>query len=84
MAEPLTTIDQTLEQIWREVLKVPTVDPQDNFLDIGGNSLRAGEISARLRTTLGVDVPIDVVLSEESFADLARAVTAMVGGAAAR
>jgi acyl carrier protein len=56
------------------LLKTPEIALQDNFLDLGGNSLRAAELSSRLRDAIGVEIPVDVVLSEESFASLAAAV----------
>jgi acyl carrier protein len=74
MSEPNRRTDEIVGDIWKEFLKVPDVSPEDNFLDLGGNSLRAGEIAARLRRELGVDVPIDVVLSEDSFATFSAAV----------
>jgi acyl carrier protein len=84
MSEPCVDVEGVVSEVWREVLKVGDAAPNDNFLDLGGNSLRAGEIASRLRAALGVEVPIDVVLSEESFASFSRAVHEMVQQGAVR
>jgi amino acid adenylation domain-containing protein len=56
--------------VWRELLGVPAVRDEDNFFDLGGNSLLAVQIAARVTGRLGVDVePADVLLAD-TFADL--------------
>ncbi|WP_067143846.1 non-ribosomal peptide synthetase [Microtetraspora malaysiensis] len=42
--------------IWREVLERDGFGPDDNFFDIGGNSLAIAAVHARLRTWLGRDL----------------------------
>lgn len=71
-----TQIDSVVATIWREVLGAAQVEAGDNFLDLGGNSLRAGEIAWRVREEVGVDLPIDVVLDTNTLADYVTAVTA--------
>jgi acyl carrier protein len=56
--------------VWRELLGVAAVRDGDNFFDLGGNSLLAVQIAARVQARLGVEVePADVLLAE-TFADL--------------
>lgn len=56
--------------VWRELLGVPAVRDGDNFFDLGGNSLLAVQIAARVTGRLGMDVePADVLLAD-TFADL--------------
>lgn len=45
--------------IWRDVFGDSTVGPDDDLFDLGGDSLTATQIIARMRKTLGVDVDID-------------------------
>ncbi|MET8572126.1 amino acid adenylation domain-containing protein [Streptomyces sp. NPDC004783] len=51
------TFEQVLLEVWREVLGVP-VGPDDNFFDLGGNSLLAMRVGAALRRRGGDTVPM--------------------------
>lgn len=68
MTQGMTGEQRAIATIWREVLGLPReVGPTDNFLDLGGNSLRAGEIVWRMKDELGVEVTIDTLLDKETF-----------------
>jgi hypothetical protein len=41
--------------VWREVLRVPHVGVDDDFFELGGQSLHATRVLARLRPALGED-----------------------------
>ncbi|WP_433223107.1 condensation domain-containing protein [Dactylosporangium sp. CS-047395] len=45
--------------IWRDVFGNPQIGPDDDLFDLGGDSLTATQIIARMRKTLGLDVDID-------------------------
>ncbi|MEW6735405.1 MAG: amino acid adenylation domain-containing protein, partial [Acidobacteriota bacterium] len=49
---PTTELEQTIADIWKEVLKVEKVSIYDNFFDIGGHSLLMIQIYNRLSTQL--------------------------------
>jgi len=55
---PRTTVEETLCEIWSEVLRVHRVGINDNFFELGGHSLLAGRITARARESFGVELPI--------------------------
>jgi acyl carrier protein len=55
---PRTTVEETLCEIWSEVLRVDRVGINDNFFELGGHSLLAGRITARARESFGVELPI--------------------------
>ncbi|WP_018680200.1 non-ribosomal peptide synthetase [Actinokineospora enzanensis] len=57
-------------RIWQEVLRIPRVDPQDNFLDLGGNSLLAVQVVSRLNPMLVDGVEPWEILVAESAAEL--------------
>jgi acyl carrier protein len=52
--EPRDRAEQTLLQIWREVLGREDIGVADNFFELGGDSLHAVRIFGRLREELGV------------------------------
>jgi len=45
-----------VEQIWRDLLGVRSVDAQDNFFDLGGDSLLALQVVGRIKKQTGHDV----------------------------
>ncbi|MCK4258971.1 MAG: amino acid adenylation domain-containing protein [Halanaerobiales bacterium] len=46
---PTSRIEEILVEIWKEVLGVEQVGIRDNFFDLGGDSIKAIQISARLQ-----------------------------------
>jgi phthiocerol/phenolphthiocerol synthesis type-I polyketide synthase E len=46
---PEDPVAQRVAQVWAEVLKAPRILPDDDFFDLGGNSLLAIQIVTRLR-----------------------------------
>jgi acyl-CoA synthetase (AMP-forming)/AMP-acid ligase II/acyl carrier protein len=55
---PATPTQAALIEIWREVLKVASVAPGDDFLALGGDSILAAQVIARVRDRLGCDLPM--------------------------
>ena len=53
-----TPFEQRLRQLMEEVLQRPTLRVTDNFFDVGGNSLRAMELTTRLWKDLRVVLQI--------------------------
>ncbi|MEV0455749.1 non-ribosomal peptide synthetase [Catellatospora methionotrophica] len=65
--------DDRVRAIWCEVLGVGEVDPAVDFIGLGGNSILAVQVSARVRETLAVECdPIDVLLAEDVTAFASR------------
>src|SRR5579883_2833168 len=62
---------QMLREIWEEVLKRKDFDINDSFFDLGGNSLRAIQVLARIRNHLQVDLPIEAIFLQPSLSKLA-------------
>ena len=49
---------QIITGIWREVLDVDQIRRDDNFFDLGGNSLLLSEMQRKIAQTLKRDVPL--------------------------
>jgi acyl carrier protein len=61
--------------MWGELLGVARVSVDDSFFDLGGHSLMAVELLARVRGCYGVEVSLEVVYSGEfNVASLARSI----------
>ena len=48
---PRNAAEQTLAEIWAQILEVDRVGVYDNFFDPGGHSLLATQVLSRLRKT---------------------------------
>jgi acyl-CoA synthetase (AMP-forming)/AMP-acid ligase II len=55
---PQSQTERTIAQMWCDLLHVDKVGVNDNFFDLGGHSLLVVQAQARLRTELGVSVPV--------------------------
>jgi len=52
-AELRTPAERTVASVWKALLKVPSVGPQDNFYELGGDSLLAVEAALALEDAFG-------------------------------
>ncbi len=66
----LTPGEAALAEIWRDMLGVATIHPDDNFFDLGGHSLLVTQAIARVRKNTGRAVPPRAYVLE-SLAQLA-------------
>ncbi|MCE9575029.1 MAG: amino acid adenylation domain-containing protein, partial [Deltaproteobacteria bacterium] len=69
---PRTAVEAALVAIWREVLNVARVGCTDHFADLGGHSLNAMLVAARIRKELGVDVSLRDLLARTTIRELAK------------
>jgi amino acid adenylation domain-containing protein len=68
---PRTPLEQSLAQIWGEVLQVAEPGVHDSFFALGGHSLLATQVVARVRDRLGRDVPLRSMFEAPTIAGLA-------------
>jgi natural product biosynthesis luciferase-like monooxygenase protein/amino acid adenylation domain-containing protein len=57
-AEPATEIESRIAAVWKEILRIPSVGRQDNFFDLGGNSLLTIRVNMKLREVLQREIPL--------------------------
>ncbi len=70
-AGPRTATEAVVVSVWQAVLGVPAVGVDDDFFALGGHSLAAAQIAARLRDAFGVDLPVAAVFEHPTVAELA-------------
>ena len=68
---PRNELEETIAQIWREVLGMERVGIHDDFFEIGGNSLLAMQIIAKVSNTLDVYLPLHRLFDTPTIAGLA-------------
>lgn len=66
-----TVTQETLAQIWRELLQVPRVGIHDNFFELGGHSLLAMRFLARVRSTFQAELTLRHIFEAPTIAELA-------------
>ncbi|MBV4542935.1 non-ribosomal peptide synthetase [Pseudomonas vlassakiae] len=78
---PVSEPQQRLAAIWMEVLQVPRVGLDDSFFDLGGHSLLAAQVIARIKSELGVALPMRSLFERPHLAALAEELEALGGTA---
>ncbi|MBK1787885.1 non-ribosomal peptide synthetase [Prauserella cavernicola] len=81
-AEPETPTEQAIADVWSAVLGVERVGVHDNFFDLGGQSLAATRVAARLKERLGLPVSVRDVFTGQTVTRLAATLDARTGTAA--
>ena len=77
---PTTEAEGTVAKCFSDVLGIAgSIGLDDDFFDLGGNSLSATRLASHLGAALGSDVPVRVVFDAPRVVDLARAVVASTG-----
>jgi amino acid adenylation domain-containing protein/non-ribosomal peptide synthase protein (TIGR01720 family) len=83
-AAPRTDVERTLAEIWAEVLGVDRVGADDDFFDLGGDSILNVRVLSRVREVLGVRLPARAVFDLRTVARLAAELPAAEAGGAGR
>ncbi|MEU3495725.1 beta-ketoacyl synthase N-terminal-like domain-containing protein [Kitasatospora cineracea] len=68
---PRTDLERAVTAHWEEVLKVAGIGIEDNFFDLGGDSMRAVLLTSRLRGAGVLDVPVTRLLAAPTVRALA-------------
>ncbi|MFD6431822.1 type I polyketide synthase [Streptomyces venezuelae] len=72
---PRTPLEETVAEVWQDVMGVTPVGAHDNFFDLGGHSLLAAQVVARLQALLPVTLTVTDLLSQaQTVAQTAEAV----------
>jgi thioesterase domain-containing protein/acyl carrier protein len=66
-------IVQTAARVWQEVLQTPVGGPEDDFFDVGGDSLKAIKFILDLERALGLELSLTLITEAPKFARLCEA-----------
>ncbi|MFE0589823.1 amino acid adenylation domain-containing protein [Micromonospora echinospora] len=75
---PRDPVEEQLAALWRDVLGRAEVGVHDNFFALGGHSLTATRLIARVRTTFGTELALRSLFAAPTIAELAVIVAAGV------
>ena len=69
---PRNQVEQVMAEIWSEVLAVKKVGVFDHFFEIGGHSLSATRLIARLKSVFQIDFPLRSIFIEPTIAGMSK------------
>jgi amino acid adenylation domain-containing protein len=72
----LTPVEAAVADVWRRILRVEGIGPEDDFFDLGGHSLHAMRLLAALRRSFRVDLPMTAFYERATVEAVARALIA--------
>jgi len=67
-----SALEKGIAAIWCEVLDLPAVGHEQNFFDVGGNSMHVAEVHTQLQRLLGKDFSITELFAHSTIQSLAR------------
>ncbi|OPF71045.1 non-ribosomal peptide synthetase, partial [Streptomyces antioxidans] len=76
---PATPVEEIIAGVFGEVLGLDWVDTEASFFELGGDSLLAMRLIARIRAVLGAELTIGELFAAASAAGVARLVDAATG-----
>ena len=68
---PRTEAEKQLAAIWGELFGIDRISAHDNFFDLGGDSLMAARLIAKLRDITQRNIPLAAIFAASTVADLA-------------
>ena len=71
---PSSRVEETVADIWQDLLGIEMVGVFDNFFELGGHSLLATQIITRLRETFQVNLPLRSLFESPTIRELATVV----------
>jgi amino acid adenylation domain-containing protein len=72
-ANEISPLEKTLLEIWRDVLKNPSIRPHEDFFQLGGHSLLATQLISRINKQLNLRLPLRLIFDHSTVAELALA-----------
>ncbi|WP_415839117.1 amino acid adenylation domain-containing protein, partial [Pseudoalteromonas byunsanensis] len=69
-AEPRNELQRQLCLVWQKALELAKVGINDNFFQIGGNSIKALKLGLECRRQLNVDIPLPLLFEKKTIAKI--------------
>ncbi|MEM7584769.1 MAG: SDR family NAD(P)-dependent oxidoreductase [Acidobacteriota bacterium] len=72
---PRSDSESLIVEVWQQVLGIEGVGVHDNFFQLGGHSLLGTQLTARLRETFRVDLPVRAIFDHPTVAGLEQVIS---------
>ncbi|MCP4294857.1 MAG: non-ribosomal peptide synthetase, partial [Proteobacteria bacterium] len=66
----ISSVEESLNVIWKEILAIEKCDREKNFFDLGGHSLQVVELQNRILRDLAIDLPVTDLFTYSTLKDL--------------
>ncbi|MBF0153071.1 MAG: amino acid adenylation domain-containing protein, partial [Magnetococcales bacterium] len=73
---PRTPTEEMVAEAWSTLLDLPRVGRDDNFFDLGGHSLMATRVMARLRDIFALELPLTLLFAAPTVAGMSEQIDA--------
>jgi phthiocerol/phenolphthiocerol synthesis type-I polyketide synthase E len=70
-----TEVERVVVNVWQDILGIDQLGIQDNFFDLGGNSLIGLKVISRLKKELNIDIPITALFEGPTVSALAKVIS---------
>jgi amino acid adenylation domain-containing protein len=71
---PRDMLEQRLQQIWEDLLEIDIIGVQQDFFELGGDSLLALRLLTEVENALSFNLPLSALLEARTIEDLARVI----------
>jgi len=75
---PRNEIEEKLTAIWQEVMGLHRIGINDNFFALGGHSLMASQVIARIRDTFQIEMPLSQAFESPSISALSHVIQQLI------
>ncbi len=82
--EPISQSEQQIAAIWRDLLDVNQVGREDNFFNLGGNSLMATRMASGIFKLFGFDIDLKILFENPVLHELAAIIDTLESGGTER
>jgi acyl transferase domain-containing protein/acyl carrier protein len=81
---PATAVEETMAELWGELLGIAPIGVHDDFFQLGGHSLLGLQLTSRIQARLGVELPQGALFEAPTVAELAARVEEALQAGAGR
>lgn len=71
---PQTETEKVIASIWQEVLRIEKVGINNNFFELGGDSLQVTQVVSRVHEKFQINIPMQSLLQTPTLASLAKSI----------
>ena len=69
---PTNTLEEQLCHVWQDIININRVGIEDNFFSIGGNSINAVQIVAKMKKQYQCHIPLETLFKYKTIAEIAK------------